>query len=91
MPLMKCYYMLQNASVIAFTFPELFRKNQQEVKLPPPPIRVNKKVVGKIKDEFKRKIISEFIGLKSKTYSLINVDNEENKKAKAKCCLKHKT
>ena len=34
----------------------------------------NKKVVGKIKDELKGKIISEFVGLKSKMYSLIEVD-----------------
>ena len=27
-------------------------------------------------------IITEFVGLKSKMYSLIDVDNEENKKAK---------
>ena len=40
------------------------------------------KFVGKIKDKFKRKIVSEFVGLKSKMYSLIDVDNEENKKAK---------
>ena len=43
---------------------------------------VDKTVIGKMKDEFKGKIISEFVGLKSKFYSLIDVDNEENKKNK---------
>ena len=33
--------------------------------------------------EIQRKIISDFVGLDSKTYSLIDVDNEENKKVKS--------
>ena len=40
------------------------------------------KVIGKMKDEVKGKIISEFVELKSKIYSLIAVDSEEVKKAK---------
>ena len=36
----------------------------------------NKKVIGKMKEEFKEKIIREFIGLKSKTYSLVDVDGK---------------
>ena len=43
---------------------------------------VNKKVIGKMKDEFKGRIISESVGLKSKMYSLISVDNKEVTKAK---------
>ena len=38
---------------------------------------VNKKVICTMKDEFKEKIISECIGLQSKMYSLISVDDEE--------------
>ena len=43
---------------------------------------VNKKVIGKMKDEFKGNIISEFARLKSKMYSLVDVDGKANKKAK---------
>ena len=43
---------------------------------------VNKKVIGKMKDEFKGKATGEFVGLKSKMYSLVDVDGGENKKAK---------
>ena len=35
-----------------------------------------------MKNEFKGKIISEFVGLKPKMYSLINVDGKQNKKSK---------
>ena len=43
---------------------------------------VNKKVIGKTKDELKGKIIIEIIGLNSKMYSLTDVASEEVKKAK---------
>ena len=43
---------------------------------------VNKNVICKMIDEIKGKIISEFVGLKSKIYSLVIVNNEEIKKAK---------
>ena len=42
----------------------------------------NKKVTGKLKDEFKGRIISESVGLKSKMYSLIGVNDEEVTKVK---------
>ena len=42
----------------------------------------NKKVIGKMKDEFKGKIINKFAGLKPKIYSLISVDDKEVTKAK---------
>ena len=45
-------------------------------------ISTNKKVIGKTKDEVKGKIIREFVGLKSKMYSLVIVNDEEIEKAK---------
>ena len=43
---------------------------------------VNKTVIGKVKDEFKGEIISEFGGLKSNMYSLVRAYGKENKKRK---------
>ena len=42
----------------------------------------NQNLLGKMKDEFKGQIITEFIGLKSKMYSLTSIDNKEISKAK---------
>ena len=41
-----------------------------------------KKMIGRMKDEVRGKIISEFVGLKSKMYSLVTVDSREITKAK---------
>ena len=43
---------------------------------------INKKVIGKMKDEFRGKIISEFVVLKLKMYSLVSADNKEVTKAR---------
>ena len=37
----------------------------------------NKKVIGKMKDEFGGVIVVEFIGLKSKMYSMKKIDGKE--------------
>ena len=42
----------------------------------------NKKVIHKMKYEFKGRIISEFVGLKLKVYSLVDVDGGKKKKEK---------
>ena len=42
----------------------------------------NKKVVGKIKDEYKGIPIIKFVGLKSKMYSMISDDGKESNTAK---------
>ena len=42
----------------------------------------NKKVVGKMKDEWEEKIINEFVGLKSKMYSMKKIVGKESNTAK---------
>ena len=42
----------------------------------------NKKVIGKMKDEFGGVIATEFLGLKSKMYSIKKVDGKESNTAK---------
>ena len=52
---------------------------------------VNKKVIGKMKYEFNGRIISEFIGLKSKVFSLISTDDEEvTKSRRVNIKIRHK-
>ena len=54
----------------------------------PIPVGVNKKVIGKFKFETGGKIISEFCGLKAKTYSIkLDNDNEIKKVKGAKQCV----
>ena len=42
----------------------------------------NKKVIGKMKDEFGGVIVDEFVGLKSKMYSMKKIDGKESNTAK---------
>ena len=42
----------------------------------------DKKVIGKMKDESEEKIIDEFVGLKSKMYSIKYIDGKESNIAK---------
>ena len=55
---------------------------------------VSKNVIDKMKDEVRETIIHEFVGLKSKMYSLVTIDGGEIKEAKGvniknmlMCCL----
>ena len=45
----------------------------------------NKKVIGKMRDEFGGVIVSEFVGLKSKMYSMKKLDGKEHNTAKWVC------
>ena len=56
----------------------------------PLPIRKNKKVIGKFKDELKGKIMTENCNARAKTYAFRYDNDKENKKAKGtkKCVIK---
>ena len=59
----------------------------------PFPIGKNKNVPGLLKDELGGKITTEFVALRSKTYSYLDDKFNEHKKAKGtkKCVIKQKT
>ena len=44
--------------------------------------QANKKVIGKMKDEYEGKIINEFVGLKSEMYSMLLDDGKESNTVK---------
>ena len=58
----------------------------------PLPIGMNKKIIGLFKDELSRKVMIEFLGLRTKTYTYLMDNDSEHKKVKGtrKCVLKRK-
>ena len=58
----------------------------------PLPKGKNKKVIGLMKDELGGKLMTKFVGVRTKTYSYLISDGSEDKKAKGtkKCVIKRK-
>ena len=60
----------------------------------PKELRINKKVIGKFKDELNGKAIAEFVGIRSKVYAFREEDGKftkKNKGLKEVCVRKHLT
>ena len=74
-------YKMKYNSIETNDFYEEFYKDKDLFDFSEYPQDSNFLVIGKIKDEFKGKIISEFVGLKSKMYLSTDVYNEEDKRA----------
>ena len=73
-------------------FETRFNTSNYELNRPSPKGK-NKKVIGLTKDELGEQIVKEFVRLRSKTYSYLKDNNDEDKKAKGKKCVikrKHK-
>ena len=74
---------------IANDVEKIFDTSNYEVDRPLPS-RKNKKVIGLMKDELGGQIMTEFVALRSKTYSCLMEDGNGDKKAKGtkKCVIK---
>ena len=84
----KTYYIYKDIGEVVET---RFDTSNYELERPLPKAW-NKKVIGLMKDELGRKIVTKLVGLRAKTYSYLIDDNSEDKKYKRtkKCLIKRK-